>query len=216
MSTSADLNGKTVVLLSAHKTCEESRYIAEKGEEPIAQISTKVTRKAFMDCCAVVTQNRIYAEALLALIAVLMVAAGFFSVGKYGGETALWLVMFACGPLGAAVALEMKRKAGSPEKMLKRRKALTGTDEITADIAFYSDELTYHDPSEDGRRYSRGLVVIPYDSFRRIVITDEAAALIDKSNYAVTAMREDIPDWLMEWVKEKCLSAKVTDRSVKI
>ena len=208
--------GSSVMYISSHRTCEEARYLAEKGEEPIAQISTTVTKKAFMDCCAVAAKGRICAEALLALLAVLMVAAGFFSVGKYGGETAIWLVMLACGPLGAAAALELKRKASSPENALKRRKLLIGTEEITADIAFYSDELTYHDPAEDDRHYHRGLVVIPYDSFKRIILTDEAAALIDRSNYAVTIMREDIPDWLMEWVKEKCLSAKVTDRSVKV
>ena len=207
---------RELMYFSVHRTCEKSQYEAEKDEEPIAQISTRVTKKAFLDCCAVVTRGRINAEALLALIAVLMVAVGFFSLGKYGSEFSIWLVLLACGPLGAATALELKRKVSSPENALKRREALVGTSELTADITFYSDELTYHDPAEDGRRFRQGLVVIPYDSFRRIVITDEAAALIDRSNYAVTAMREDIPDWLMELLKEKCLSAKVTDRSVKV
>ncbi|MBQ8961085.1 MAG: hypothetical protein IJ071_07695 [Ruminococcus sp.] len=57
--------------------------------------------------------------------------------------------------------------------------------------------------------------MIPYESIKRIVVTDDAAALIDKANYAVTAMREDLPDWLMDWIVEKCLDAKVTNSSVK-
>ena len=203
-----------IIYNTRYRIIEEEEFLAEKSEAPYAEICTDVQDEDFLECCALIRKRRTLPIIVFSAIGIAMVICAILGSGKWQNENkAYFIALCAALPLGIVAMLCLKSYFRSAGFYARLSKKVSGVWRRSYEIRLYSDCMTCYDSLNTWKYFQKGIEVIPYTAFVKILRTQDHLALADKDDRFICVLLKDMHSGTDDWIISKCSGAKLIEKN---